>query len=334
MSSEKSENPHFSKLHFNPKWSQSKRRELTLEWQKKRRDELLDKIRQLEGDSGVSESETDDGLDFLQNSKAVAEAKKNCDDVDGNGENKVAFKKNKYKYKKRSKPPPTRVMLSEWLITKPDDFEDKWIGVLCPAGRRTIVVASRGRTRVYSRTGEHLGSFVSLLPGGRRVAGSRGVTLLDCIWSDEAKVFYVLDLICWNSHSCMNCDTEYRQFFLASKFSENQELISANGSNHIAFMPLPYFVAEDLPKIMTSVYPPFPDLIDGVLFVHKEAFYISEVNPLCLWVRVTDVEKRLGISVNPELMAKEAPIKEHKNRKQNMELELESESAASVGEAD
>ncbi len=41
---------------------------------------------------------------------------------------------------------PCRPMLSEWLLEKPADFEEMWLGVVCPVGKRVIVLASRVRT--------------------------------------------------------------------------------------------------------------------------------------------------------------------------------------------
>ena len=116
--------------------------------------------------------------------------------------------------------------------------------------------------------------------------------------------------------------TEYRQFFLMSKFYESPELLTPSPMNPIPFMPLPYFKAETLPTIMTSIYPPFPESIDGILFFHKEAFYITETNPLCLWLLLSDVPKRLSVDVNPELLTRErAPQKKKKNIKMSMEVQ-------------
>jgi len=33
-------------------------------------------------------------------------------------------------------------MLSEWLVDVPDDLEDEWLMVICPTGRRNLVIAS------------------------------------------------------------------------------------------------------------------------------------------------------------------------------------------------
>jgi hypothetical protein len=33
-------------------------------------------------------------------------------------------------------------MYSEWLVEKPEDFEQEWVSVICPWGKRNLVVAS------------------------------------------------------------------------------------------------------------------------------------------------------------------------------------------------
>lgn len=35
------------------------------------------------------------------------------------------------------------LMLSEWMIEKPEDFHENWFVVPCPKGRRLLVVASQ-----------------------------------------------------------------------------------------------------------------------------------------------------------------------------------------------
>lgn len=36
-----------------------------------------------------------------------------------------------------------QIMYSEWLVEKPVDFEQEWLAVICPWGKRNLVVASR-----------------------------------------------------------------------------------------------------------------------------------------------------------------------------------------------
>ena len=45
-------------------------------------------------------------------------------------------------------------MLSEWLVEVPSDFADEYLMVLCPWGKRCLVVASRvSRKPVYLSSG-------------------------------------------------------------------------------------------------------------------------------------------------------------------------------------
>ena len=34
-------------------------------------------------------------------------------------------------------------MYSEWLVEVPEDFAQEWLTVICPVGKRCLVVASR-----------------------------------------------------------------------------------------------------------------------------------------------------------------------------------------------
>lgn len=42
-------------------------------------------------------------------------------------------------------------MLSEWLIDVPPDLDQEWLFVVCPTGKRALVVASRVRKQVESQ---------------------------------------------------------------------------------------------------------------------------------------------------------------------------------------
>lgn len=45
----------------------------------------------------------------------------------------------------------------------PDDFETNWSFVVCPNGKRTLVIAGKGITTAYRRNGKKL-MFVTTLP--------------------------------------------------------------------------------------------------------------------------------------------------------------------------
>jgi len=60
-----------------------------------------------------------------------------------------------------------------------------------------------------------------------------------------------------------------------------------------------------MPEIIMSSLPIFPQMVDGVLLFHKQTFYVPDTNPLCLWVYLTDVERRLNMTVSPELICRQ-----------------------------
>lgn len=59
---------------------------------------------------------------------------------------------------------------------------------------------------------------------------------------------------------------------------------------------------------MNTTYPAFPDEIDGVLFYHKNVFYIPDMTPLVLWVHLSDITTVLSVNVNPDLLARECRL--------------------------
>merc|ERR1719221_2240496 len=61
-----------------------------------------------------------------------------------------------------------QLMMSEWLVEVPEDLADKWLLILCPEGRRNLVIAANGSTKVFSKSGKMMKSFSSNLPGGNR----------------------------------------------------------------------------------------------------------------------------------------------------------------------
>merc|ERR1719500_1875291 len=57
-----------------------------------------------------------------------------------------------------------QLMMSEWLVEVPEDLVDKWLLILCPEGRRNLVIAANGSTKVFSKSGKMMKSFPSNLP--------------------------------------------------------------------------------------------------------------------------------------------------------------------------
>lgn len=164
----------------------------------RRRDAILDKIRQLETSSDSEFEEDEDFVSLVKENKLqkISEETNENEGMDTTGaprENRPARRRYKKPNKvclilkcisiyhnyhfigmiteifSQKRNSPCRVMLSEWLVDKPTDFYENWMGVFCPVGKRCLVVASRGKTCVFSRTHEYMGVFQSHLPGGSKL---------------------------------------------------------------------------------------------------------------------------------------------------------------------
>lgn len=56
-----------------------------------------------------------------------------------------------------------QLMQSEWMVDVPD--LSKYLVKPCPFGKRALLVASHGKTKLYARNGNQFLTFVSNLPG-------------------------------------------------------------------------------------------------------------------------------------------------------------------------
>nr|XP_028561861.1 tyrosine-protein phosphatase non-receptor type 9 isoform X2 [Podarcis muralis] len=119
-----------------------------------------------------------------------------------------------------------QLMLSEWLIDVPPDLVQEWLLVVCPVGKRALIVASQGSTAAYTKSGFCVNRFPSLLPGGSRHTSATGkeYTILDCIYSEAQQMYYILDVMCWRGHPVYDCQTDFRFYWLHSKMQEEDGL--------------------------------------------------------------------------------------------------------------
>lgn len=207
--------------------------------------------------------------------------------------------------KKRYYPYRNQLMQSEWLVQVPADFESKWHMVVCPVGRRSLVVASRGTTMAYSRSGECLKCFPSNLPGGcaKTHRTANDYCILDCIYVETARTYYVLDLMCWNGHPVYDSEREFRSFWLKTKLAEAAELIANFArTNPFKFLPLTFHSCSkaSLTQLFESKW---PLLVDGLLFFHIEAHYTTDTSPLAVWLKPHMVPDILGVPVSQEFLA-------------------------------
>lgn len=210
-------------------------------------------------------------------------------------------------YVKPSRSYRNQLMLSEWLVEVPSDLVNQWLMLLCPVGKRSLVVASRGITKIYTKSGYMINSFPSLIPGGSRTnpdAPLHAYSLLDCIYSEIDKTYYILDVMCWNSHPCFDSETEFRFYWLHSKIAECPDVKSISKNNPYKFIALPHFDcnAETIKKTLWSPLP-FDPQLDGLLFYHKKTHYICGTTPLVGWLKAYMLSEMLQIEVPSQLSA-------------------------------
>lgn len=197
-------------------------------------------------------------------------------------------------------------MQSEWLVDVPEDFEENWKFVVCPIGKRCLVISSYGTTNAYSRSGKFFKNFPSLLPGGcaytYRLA-SRDYCILDCIYHEVSRTFHVLDIMCWGGHPVYDSDTEFRIYWKETKLrDEGDKLAKYSRINPLTFKNLDYYQCspENFSKVLGSKW---LIEVDGLLFIHKAAHYTIGRSPLASWLKPQMVQDILKIPVSDEFLS-------------------------------
>ncbi|XP_004872110.1 snurportin-1 [Heterocephalus glaber] len=272
--------PHPRLSQYKSKYSsleQSERRRRLLELQKSKRLDYVNHARRLAEDDWTGmESEDEDTKDDEEM------------DIDTG--------------KKLPKRYANQLMLSEWLIDVPSDLGQEWIVVVCPVGKRALIVASRGSTSAYTKSGYCVNRFPSLLPGGnkRNSTTAKDYTILDCIYSEVSQTYYVLDVMCWRGHPFYDCQTDFRFYWMHSKLPE-EGLGEKTKLNPFKFVGLKNFpcTSESLCKVLAM---DFPFEVDGLLFYHKQTHYSPGSTPLVGWLRPYMVSDILGMAVPEGLL--------------------------------
>ncbi|XP_029431116.1 snurportin-1 isoform X2 [Rhinatrema bivittatum] len=277
--------PHPRLAQYKSKYSsmdQVERRRKLLKLQKLKRLDYINHARRLAEDdwTGVDSGEEEDGKGQEEDGR-VRDDEMDVDTA-----------------KKLPKRYANQIMLSEWLIDVPSDLVQEWLLVVSPVGKRSLVVASRGSTAAYTKSGFCVNRFPSLLPGGNRhnsVAG-KDYTILDCIYSEVARTFYVLDVMCWRGHPVYDCQTDFRFYWIHSKLQEEEGLAERSRRNPFKFVNLQSFSCSS-ESICNVLAMDFPFEVDGLLFYHKQTHYTPGSTPLVGWLRPYMLADILGIDV-------------------------------------
>uniref|UniRef100_A0A914I276 Snurportin-1 n=1 Tax=Globodera rostochiensis TaxID=31243 RepID=A0A914I276_GLORO len=205
--------------------------------------------------------------EWLQRRRAI----ENADDFPSNAFSRRQRRNNRNPYK-------NMLMFSDWLVDIPGTLSTEWTLVPSPVGRRALVVANKGETRVYFKNGHVATQFHSFLPGGN-------------------KKLFLLDLLWWNKQMFTDMDFTMRRFFLKSRIEEINTEIStktAGSEHHFVLLPSCACSPEEIAQFMRNA---FPFNLDGLLFYYNEAFYIPEQTPLVGWLKPWMLPELLGVSV-------------------------------------
>lgn len=281
--------PHPRLAQYKSKYSvleQSERRRRFLELQKEKRLNYVNHARRLaDGDWTGADSEDEEDE---EEKKSQQQLDKSTDDEGMEIEQR----------KKLPRHYANQLMLSEWMVDVPADLSSDWLMVVCPVGKRSLVVASKGSTSSYTKSGYCVNRFPSLVPGGNRHNSALGkdYTILDCIYSEIDRTYYILDVMCWRGHPVYDCSTEFRFYWLQSKVEEAEDLSEISKINPFRFVSLNSITCstESIQKALAHEY---NFTVDGLLFYHKETHYTPGSTPLVGWLRPYMVADILGIEV-------------------------------------
>ncbi|XP_046438066.1 snurportin-1-like [Daphnia pulex] len=275
-----SPHPRFSQFKKTSKTSQEVRRRRTLENQKQSRYDYYNHCRCLaESDFSVGDGNLSDSPDEMEWSPPKIKTPRAYQD---------------------------QIMLSEWLDEVPVDFETNWLIMPCPVGKRCLVVASRGWTKVYSKSGFLITEFQSQLPGGFHKSSDS--TILDCLWNDHKQCYFVLDVLSWSRVPLLGCEAEFRFYWVNGKFNEHPELGMKSKKNRYPFIPLPILpcIKENIEALLEDEKQSWQPL-DGLLFYHKLGFYTPGVSPLVGWLKPFMIAEILKAKV-PEFYMQKKPV--------------------------
>lgn len=282
--------PHPRLAQYKSKYSvleQSERRRRFLEQQKTKRLNYVNHARRLaDGDWTGADSDGEEQLEAQEQGEQPRDAPE---------EEEEGMEVERRKLPKHY---ANQLMLSEWLVDVPSELARDWLLVVCPVGKRSLIVASKGSTAAYTKSGYCVNRFPSLLPGGNRHNSAMGkdYTILDCIYSEVDRTYYILDVMCWRGHPVYDCPTEFRFYWLQSKVQETEGLSDIAKRNPFRFVSLQSTdcAAESIQKSLAADY---SFNVDGLLFYHKQTHYTPGSTPLVGWLRPYMVADILGIQV-------------------------------------
>uniref|UniRef100_A0A0B7B4X4 Snurportin-1 n=1 Tax=Arion vulgaris TaxID=1028688 RepID=A0A0B7B4X4_9EUPU len=190
-------------------------------------------------------------------------------------------------------------MLSHFLETVPENFEEDWLCIVCPAGKRRVLVAASISTQTYRKDGKPDMTFKSCLPNGSpqqtEVMKYNDLTILDAVFCTQSKQFYIIDMLHWKHYPYYETEAEFRAFFLPEKYSQLKTPTELSENNEY-----PLILLEKFPCSDSSIEQALNETaykVEGLLFINKKSIYECTDSPNSLLLRLDQLEKVLGIPV-------------------------------------
>ncbi|XP_033125175.1 snurportin-1-like [Anneissia japonica] len=266
-------------------------------------------------------------LDYANYARRLAENDWDGEDDNDNGQDEEEKMDTLQGRKRLPNRYANQLMLSEWLVDIPSDFEQEWLMVFCPVGKRNLVVASRGSTASYTKSGYCIKRFHSHLPGGNKATRRTlsDYTILDCVYDEVTRTYYILDVMCWGGHPVYDCDTEFRFYWLQCKIQELPEVTQQSKLNPVKFVALSSFacVKSTLQEVLVGPIP-LQAKLDGLLFYHKKTHYTFGCTPLVGWLKAWMVPEILGVPVPQSIMNSRPPGAKFRPPSQSMDTSFQS----------
>ena len=182
----------------------------------------------------------------------------------------------------------SQLTIMEWLIDVPDDLYTNWYVLPRPEGPRCLLIAQNGITTSRYKNGNLHKKFESSLPNGSTETGtSSAKCVLDAVFHAPLKTFFVTDCMVWEDYSLVDCDFEFRRYWLNQKMSALADgeaspaaASASSGGFTVAVIPAEVSTRETLLRAYGEA---FGYTKDGLVFVHKDSSYTQgEITPLCL----------------------------------------------------
>jgi snurportin-1 len=294
--------------------------------QENRRQQLLVRISSntpLENELNIQDlnlSDDESSSHFSQNKRGFEELDSRYEDddqemaVDNSVENHPKWNCQRKQKNQRKKEQRSREFLTmpEDFSGTPMEFTTDWLVVCLPKGVRCAVTSSKGTTLSRTHEGKFLSEFKSLLPGGSLLANGsyrkNEFSILDCIFDQFTSTYHIVDIMCFNGYPVTSCETEFRHFWLKSKFADfhpkyaselrtQSNVLSPTSDFYFpqsndpklryrfSMLPILNCTSDNLNQMLSSIEEhKLHNSIQGFYFVHKKSPYLRGSSPLALFL--------------------------------------------------